>query len=297
MPSADSMSKAIETDLKLSEADFAKFSKLAYDHFGLDLHAGKQGLVAARLSKKIRQLGMRSFKEYYDHVTSDASGEALESMVDDLTTNHTSFFRESQHFDLLRKKILPQIRHRRTIDIWTSACSTGEEPYSIAISLAEEVGVHGSPEIRILASDISTRVLAKARRAVYPEERFRSIERSLLQRYLLRGTNPAALNYQMKPEIRKMVEFKHMNLMKSFSTLPLFPVIFCRNIMIYFDKPTQQDLVKRLAAHLEPGGFLLIGHSENLNAIDHGLTYVQPATYRKAGNLSEVKAGSGKEAR
>jgi chemotaxis protein methyltransferase CheR len=274
--------------LELGEAEFAKISKLAYTHFGLDLPPSKQSLVAARLSKKILQLGMRSFKEYYDFVTSDASGEALESMVDDLTTNHTSFFREAQHFDLLRTTILPRLRDRRTIDIWTAACSTGEEPYSIAISLAEELGPAVSPAIHVLASDISTRVLAQAKRAVYPESRFAQVDRALLQRYLLRSTSPGPVRYQMKPTIRAMVEFKQLNLMKSFSSLPIFPVIFCRNIMIYFDKPTQQDLVKRLVDHLEPGGYLLIGHSENLNGIDHGLTYIQPATYRKYGAAAEL---------
>jgi chemotaxis protein methyltransferase CheR len=267
--------------LQLSEHEFAKISKLAYEHFGLDLHAGKQGLVSARLSKKIRQLGLHSFQEYYDHVLGDASGEALVSMVDDLTTNHTSFFRESQHFDFLRKTILPQLRGRKTIDVWCSACSTGEEPYSIAISIAEELGGTHAAGIHILASDISTRVLARAKRAVYSEERFRGLPMPLLQRYLLRSTGPGEVVYRIKPELRAMIEFKHLNLMEDFSSLPIFPVIFCRNIMIYFDKPTQQTLVKRLTAHLEPGGYLLIGHSENLNTIEHGLDYVEPATYRK----------------
>jgi chemotaxis protein methyltransferase CheR len=265
----------------MSATEFAKISKLAYEHFGLDLHAGKQSLVSARLSKKIRQLGLRSFQAYYDHVLSDSSGEALIAMVDDLTTNHTSFFREPQHFDFLRKTILPQLRGRGTIDVWCAACSTGEEPYSIAISIAEELGGANAAEIRILASDISTRVLAKAKRAVYSEERFRGLPMPLLQRSLLRSTGPGEVAYRIKPELRAMVDFKHLNLMENFSSLPVFPVIFCRNIMIYFDKPTQQGLVNRLTAHLEPGGYLLIGHAENLNTIEHGLDYVAPATYRK----------------
>ena len=267
--------------LRLSEPEFVKISKLAYEDFGLDLHAGKQGLVLARLSKKIRHLGLRSFQEYYDHVVSDASGEALVSMVDDLTTNHTSFFRESQHFGFLRKTILPQLRGRRRIDVWCAACSTGEEAYSIAVSIAEELGGTDASEIRILASDISTRVLAKAERAVYAAERFRGLPMPLLQRYLLRSTGPGEVAYCVKPELRAMIEFKHLNLMGNFSSLPIFSVIFCRNIMIYFDTPTQQALVQRLTAHLEPGGYLLIGHSENLNTMEHGLDYVEPATYRK----------------
>jgi chemotaxis protein methyltransferase CheR len=266
---------------ELSEKEFAKISKLAYEHFGLALNAGKQGLVSARLSKKIRQLGLASFQAYYDHVLSDPSGEALAGMVDDLTTNHTSFFREPQHFEFLRRTILPQLRGRGAIRIWCAACSTGEEAYSIAISLAEEFGPGTVPEIRILASDISTRVLAKAKRAVYAEERFRGLPMPLLQRYLLRSTGPGAVAYRMKPELCAMMEFKRINLINDFSSLPIYPVIFCRNIMIYLDKPTQQGLVQHLTAHLEPGGYLLIGHSENLNTIAHGLEYVEPATYRK----------------
>jgi chemotaxis protein methyltransferase CheR len=277
----ESMGTRAEEVPELSEKEFAKISRLAYEHFGLALHPGKQGLVSARLSRKIRQLGLASFQAYYDHVLNDPSGEALVGMVDDLTTNHTSFFREPQHFEFLRRTILPQLRDRRAIHVWCAACSTGEEPYSIAISLAEELGPGSMPEIRILASDISTRVLAKAKRAVYAEERFRGLPLPLLQRYLLRSIGPGGVAYRMKPELCVRMEFKRINLMNDFSSLPIYPVIFCRNIMIYLDKTTQQGLVQRLTAHLEPGGYLLIGHSENLNTIAHGLEYVEPATYRK----------------
>jgi chemotaxis protein methyltransferase CheR len=278
--------------LALSETEFAKISKLAYEHFGLDLGAGKQGLVSARLGKTIRQLGLGSFQAYYDHVLSDPSGEALASMVDDLTTNHTGFFREPRHFDFLRKTIVPRLRGRKTIAVWCAACSTGEEAYSIAISLAEELTGGSEPEVRILASDISTRVLAKAKRAIYPAERFRGLGPTLLPRYLLRSIGPGEVAYRIKPELRARVEFLNLNLMEDFSSLPLFPVIFCRNILIYFDKPTQRGLVQRLTTHLEPGGYLLIGHSENLNTIEHGLDYVEPATYRKpmSGNGSRKVA-------
>jgi chemotaxis protein methyltransferase CheR len=270
-----------EEGLRLSEREFAKISNLAYEHFGLDLHAGKQGLVCARLSKEIRRLGLPSFAAYYEHVLRDPSGQALASMVDDLTTNHTSFFREPRHFDLLRKTIVPGLRGRRTTDVWCAACSTGEEAYSIAISIAEELAGTNGEQVRILASDISTRVLVKAQRAVYAEDRFRGLPTSLLQRYLLRSTGTGEVVYRIKPELRAMVAFERLNLMEDLSGLPVFPVIFCRNLMIYFDQPTQQDLVSRLTAHLEPGGYLLIGHAENLNAIEHGLSYVEPATYRK----------------
>jgi chemotaxis protein methyltransferase CheR len=276
-----------EKPLVLGEREFDRISQLAYEHFGLDLRAGKQSLVAARLAKKVRQLGLRSFDEYCHYVRNDRTGKALESMIDDLTTNHTSFFREPRHFDFLRRVVLPQYKTRPQINVWSAACSSGEEPYSIAMSIFEELGTTGSPEVRILATDISTQVLARATRAIYPEERFRGIPLPCLQRHLLRGTADGAVSYRIKPELRAMVEFRHMNLMQSFTALPQFQTIFCRNVLIYFDKPTQQDLVRRLAAQLEPGGYLLVGHAESLNSIDHGLEYVQPATYRSPGTVSK----------
>jgi chemotaxis protein methyltransferase CheR len=277
---------AAESVPVLKDIEFEKISKLAYEHFGLDLHQGKQGLVTARLGKMLRELGMKSFQQYYDHVKGDSTGAAMSRMVDYLTTNHTSFFRESRHFDFLRNIIYPALRTRPRIDIWSAACSSGEEPYSIAMSLVEEAGAEALAKVRIKATDISTRVLEKATRGVYPAERFEGIPRPLLQRYLLRGQNAAADCFRFKNEIRSMIEFGHLNLMGKLPEGYRCPVIFLRNVMIYFDKPTQQNLVHRLSQHLEDGGYLLIGHSESLNNISHGLDYVSPATYRKPGNLA-----------
>jgi chemotaxis protein methyltransferase CheR len=214
-------------------------------------------------------------------------------MVDHLTTNHTSFFREPRHFDLLRKTIFPTLRTRSRIDIWSAACSSGEEPYSIAMSLLEESPREAAAKVRIKASDISTRVLEKAKLGVYPAERFEGIAVPLMQRYLLKGQDEAADTYRFKNEVRSMIGFEHLNLMEKLPAGYLCPVIFCRNIMIYFDKPTQQSLVQRLSEHLEEGGYLLIGHSESLNNISHGLDYVAPATYRKPGRARNGQTGRG----
>lgn len=264
----------------LQQGEFAKIARLAYEHFGLDLTADKQALVAARLSKTVRQLGLDSFTDYYNHVVNDSSGHALICMVDQLTTNHTGFFRESAHFDFLRNTILPQL-HGRDVNIWSAACSTGEEPYSIAISIAEN---QASQHVHVLASDISMRVLAKAHRAVFSEDRLQDIPLEILRRYFLRGTRAGTASYRIKDDIRAMVAFERINLMKSFASLPEFSVIFCRNVMIYFDKATQQNLITALLQHLEPGGYLLIGHAESLNGIEHPLEYVAPATWRKSPN-------------
>ncbi len=266
----------------LTAREFEQFRRLAYENFGLDLREGKQTLVAARLGKQVQKLNFRSFNEYYRYVLEDRTGDALRALIDALTTNHTSFFREPAHFDFLRGTILPGVRGRGRIAIWSAACSTGEEPYSIAFSVLEELGEAAPDKVHILATDISTRVLAEAECAAYPSARFAGIPPQQLHRYLLRGEGRFKNWYRVKPEVRGMIEFRRLNLMESFSHLGAFPVIFCRNVMIYFDRPTQQDLVNRLAASLEPGGYLLIGHAESLNAVRHPLQYIRPAIYKKA---------------
>jgi chemotaxis protein methyltransferase CheR len=266
----------------LQTREYEKISQLAYEHFGLDLRS-KESLVAARLGKKLRELGLKSFQHYYEYVKADRSGAALASMVDQLTTNHTSFFREPKHFDFLRKVVFPPLRTRSRINIWSAACSSGEEPYSIAMSLLEEAPHEAAVKVRIKATDISTRVLEKAKRGVYPAERTADIPPALLQRYLVKAPGEPLSSYRFKSDIRSMIEFEHLNLMGGLPAAYCCSAIFCRNVMIYFDKPTQQSLVRRLAERLEDGGYLFIGHSESLNNVAHGLDYVCPATYRKPG--------------
>ena len=269
---------------RLSAREFDQIRRLAYEQFGLELREGKEQLVSARLSKLMRALKLSSFQQYYDYLLADRSGEALTAMIDALTTNHTSFFREPAHFDFLRSTVLPQLQSREQLAIWSAACSTGEEPYSITFCLLQYFARQSStPSIRILATDISTRVLAGARRAAYPEERFTGVPVQELRPFLMRGTEKWKGWYRVKQQVRDLVEFRRLNLMSSFSQVGLFPLIFCRNVMIYFDKTTQESLVERLADCLEPGGYLLIGHAESLNRINHQLQYVQPAVYRKAG--------------
>jgi chemotaxis protein methyltransferase CheR len=265
----------------LTAREFERFRRLAYEKVGLDLRHGKEQLVSARLAKKVRELRLRSYQEYYRHIEEDQTGEALVALIDALTTNHTSFFRESAHFDFLRQTILPRLRDRARVAIWSAACSSGEEPYTIAFSALNEWGEAAFDRLRILATDISTRVLASAERGIYPASRFGAMAKQHMRRYLLRGQRQWQEFYQVKPEVRALVEFSRLNLMESFSHLGSFPVIFCRNVMIYFDKPTQEQLVNRLAVRLEPGGYLMIGHAESLNAIRHPLRYVRPAIYRK----------------
>lgn len=272
---------APESSPILSAGEFEQISTLAYEHFGVDLRNGKQALVEARIGKKLRELGLSSFQQYFDQVRADTTGKALTSMVDVLTTNHTSFFREPRHFDFMVNTILPSLMHHSQIHIWSAACSSGEEPYSIALTLLESTAREALDRLHIRASDISTRVLEKAVRGVYPTDRCKSIPNHLQHLYMLKGQNACADSLRFKPQVRTMIDFMHLNLMDELPRDYTCSVIFCRNIMIYFDRPTQQDLVRRLTDHLEPGGYLFIGHSESLNSITHTLDYVAPATYRK----------------
>lgn len=262
----------------LTPPEFEQIRRLAYEKFGLDLRDGKQQLVSARLGKKIREAKFRTFHEYYRSVVEDHTGEALASMIDALTTNYTSFFREPAHFDFLRTQAMPQWRERQAVPIWSAACSTGEEPYSLAVCLAAGLG---PGRARILATDISTRALAAARKGMYPADRCQGIPPQQLRGAMLRGQGKSEGWYLVKRELREVVEFRRLNLIEPLPALGPFPAIFCRNVMIYFQKPTQAELVNRLAACLEPGGWLFIGHAESLTGISHPLEYVCPAIYRK----------------
>ncbi|MGA1983180.1 MAG: protein-glutamate O-methyltransferase CheR [Acidobacteriaceae bacterium] len=278
---ANSPAETVDCVPVLNASEYEQISRLAYEHFGLDLRGSRQGLVAARLSKKLRDLGLNSFQHYYDYVKADRSGAALAGMVDQLTTNHTSFFREPKHFDYLRETVFPTLRTRSRIHIWSAACSSGEEAYSIAMSLLEEAPREAAAKVHVKATDISTRMLEKAQRGVYAAERVAEIPPALRQRYLLKGQDESAGSYRFRSDLRSMIEFEHLNLISRLPEAYHCSVIFCRNIMIYFDRPTQQSLVQRLSEHLEDDGILFIGHSESLNNIAHGLEYAGPAIYRK----------------
>jgi len=266
------------TAVKLKPAEFDQIRRLAHQQFGLDLKKGKEELVSARLGKMMRRHGFTSFGSYYEHVVADRSGEALIEMIDALTTNHTSFLREPAHFEFLENAVRVDF-NGGPVRIWSAACSTGEEPYSIAFHLVN-AGVAPS-SARILATDISTRALDKARRGLYQAERLDHMPQHWGRRFLLQGEGEWKGWYKIKPEIAGMIEFRRLNLMEAFRGSEMFDVIFCRNVMMYFDRETQGDLVRRLAARLEPGGYFFIGHSESLNGFDHPLTYCRPATYRK----------------
>jgi chemotaxis protein methyltransferase CheR len=266
----------------ISSAEFQRVSGLLYDLCKIKLVPGKETLVKSRLGKRVRSLALSSIDDYLDYIDRDRTGQELTRLIDSLTTNKTSFFREPQHFDYLRQHILPGLlAAKRKIRIWSAACSSGEEPYSLAILLREEIPNCDRLDVRILATDISTRILAKATKAIYERETVRDLSASILQRHFTCvQTTPTRL-YQTKDTLRSMVRFARLNLMDPWPMKGPFDVIFCRNVMIYFDKATQQALVHRLWALLESGGHLFVGHSESLTATSKEFRYVQPATYVK----------------
>jgi chemotaxis protein methyltransferase CheR len=271
-----------ETPAGLSKRTFDRVRKLVYEAAGIDLRPGKESLVSARLGRLMRSYGQHSYEECLDCVESDKSGQGLVSLIDALTTNYTYFLREPAHFDFLAKEILPRISQRGKLEIWCAAAATGEEPYSLAFTLLETLGMRAAAHSRILATDISVQALTAARSGIYPVERFRNVPALWLPKYLLRGEGQSAGLYKIKSEVARIVEFRRLNLVEPFQPGSLFPLISCRNVMIYFDKPTQERIVNRLSTFLEPGGYLFVGLSESLSGVSHPLEYVRPSIYRKA---------------
>jgi chemotaxis protein methyltransferase CheR len=266
---------------ELRPNEFEMIRDLAMKTFGLDLRAGKERLVAARLTKHLRAGGFRTFKQYYDHVRSDSSGELLVGLIDALTTNHTGFLREPSHFDFLSDLLRTEYKNRHRMDIWCAASATGEEPYTLlftALSCSEKAVPQ---DVRILASDISTRALTSARNAVYSRERVSVMPAEWTRRFLETGKDIPQDYVRVKADLRNRITFQRINLIDPLPVNTLYPVIFCRNVMIYFNKSTQTEVVAKLSAKLEPGGYLFIGHSESLSGVNHPLKYIKPAVYRK----------------
>lgn len=271
---------------ELKETDFQKISRLVYEQCGINLHDGKKELVKARLGKRLREGNFSSFSEYYQYVTTNEGQDELVMMIDSLSTNLTYFFREVAHFDKLRA-VLPEManghqanRRGLPLQIWSAGCSSGEEPYSLAITVREILGEKNLP-VSILATDISTRVLQTAIRGVFPKERMKNVPDAIIRKYFQYGSGKWSGFFQVKKEIRDMVRFLRFNLMDPPPADFVSDVIFCRNVMIYFDKPTQEMLVNRIHQILNKGGYFFVGHSESLTGLNHSFNYTEPSVYRK----------------
>jgi chemotaxis protein methyltransferase CheR len=271
---------------ELKDIDFERISRLVYEHCGINLHDGKKELVKARLGKRLREGAFRSFAEYYRYVITPEGTDELVMMIDAISTNLTYFFREENHFAKLGK-IVPVIMTATVKDvrpgrlrIWSAGCSTGEEPYSLAITLCEHAP-YTHMDISITATDISSRVLHTAASGTYQLDKLKNVSSDILKKYFQSGCGRWKGYCRIKKEIRDFVRFQRFNLMEKPPPDFLFDVIFCRNVMIYFDKTTQAALVKRFYDCLNKGGYFFIGHSESLTGLDHGFKYIEPSVYRK----------------
>jgi chemotaxis protein methyltransferase CheR len=273
----------------LSDREFQKFSAFIYDNAGIKMPPAKKTMLEARLQKRLKANSIHSFEEYSNFVFSqEGCASELVHLIDVVTTNKTDFFREPGHFDFMVKTALPNILQAREgesrdpVRIWSAGCSTGEEPYTLAMVLSEyAIGRHDFC-VAITASDICTQVLQTAKTAIYPEERTDPIPLNLKKKYLMRSREKNRSLVRISPKLRSLVTFRRINFMDDDLGLSeKMDIIFCRNVVIYFDKPTQQTLMRKFHKQLRPGGYLFIGHSETLSGLDVNFKAVASTVYRK----------------
>jgi len=255
---------------------------LIYERAHIRLQPCKESLIRARLGKRQRALNLPSLADYCHYLETSGDEAELTHAVDALTTNFTNFLREEDHFRFLTQTALPELlgNTRQPIRVWSSACATGEEPYSIAFYLEESFPSISGWDWRVLATDISTKALAKATQAIYPENRLTAIPQAWLRKYFRRGSGSAEGYYQVKSHLRERISFNQQNLLGHLPFHDKFQVIFCRNVMIYFDRETQQALIQQLCRFLAPRGYLLTGHSESLTGLAVPLRCLRPSYYQ-----------------
>ena len=255
--------RPIRREFVYSAEDFERITRLIYKRAGIALAASKRDMVYNRLSRRVRALNLSRFDAYLDQLEADVRHAEWQHFVNALTTNTTSFFREEHHFPVLADLLRARIANHPP-QIWCAAASTGEEPYSIAMTVADTLGAQAS-RVRILATDLNTEVLELAAAGVFPIDRVERMDPQLLQRHFFRGRGTQAGNVRVRPELQRMIEFGQANLLDTpLSVKGAFDAIFCRNVLIYFDRATQAQVVKRFAPLLRPDGLLFIGHSESL---------------------------------
>jgi chemotaxis protein methyltransferase CheR len=266
----------------IGDDDYEFIRHTVYEHSRINLGAEKKALVSARITKRLRALKLGDFTSYCTFLRSPKGKTELPFLVEVISTNHTHFFRENRHFDFLREVAIPKWRANGlgAIRIWSAASSSGEEPFTIAIVLAETLGLQC--DWRIVGTDISARMLEVARAGIYSADRLSHVPTETQRRFFQRGVGASEGQFRIKEELRRRIEFSHLNLLQpTYPFMGRFDAIFCRNVMIYFDRETQETLVEKMTPHLAPGGYLMVGHSETLSGIHHNLTPLQPALYQK----------------
>ncbi len=277
------------TGLRISDKDFSRFSQLIYDVCGIKMPPHKQSMLESRLRKRLRFLGLSSYEAYREYLFSqDGMVEELTSMIDVVTTNKTDFFREPRHFDFLIETALPALIPStgagidRPLRLWSAGCSTGEEPYTLAMFLEEFIWVNKRINYQIMGTDISTQVLEKAVLGIYHRDKIEPVPDSFRKKYMLKSRDKDAPQVRIIPEIRAKIKFQRLNFMDAkFNVAERQDIIFCRNVIIYFDRQTQERFLTRLCNCLLPGGYLFMGHSETLSGMPLPLKQLAPAVYMK----------------
>jgi len=279
--------RPVPASATLSQADFSRLAKYIESELGIRMPDTKRVMLESRLQKRVRHFKLSGFGEYVDFVFSPQGRESeLINMIDAVTTNKTDFFREADHFDYLLESIVPEAERRfgsgiaKPFNVWSAGCSTGEEPYTIAMVLEEHRDKEPRFNYRIFASDLSTQVLGKAKEGVYAAEKAEVVPMSFKRKYMLRGKDPQAQLVRMKPELRSRLSFARINFMDDrYPAAEDFDVVFCRNVIIYFERKIQEQILGKLCRHVRPGGWLVLGHSETLTGMDVPLRNVAPTIY------------------
>ncbi len=274
-----------EDAFEFTKKHFDYLRKLVGVETGIHLSEQKRDLVYSRLTRRLRALKLKGFDDYLDLVQSDSNAE-MEHFVNAITTNLTAFFRENHHFEYLATDLLPAVANQGKLNglrIWSAGCSTGEEAYSIAITLRETVSNLDSYGIQILASDLDSDVVKIASAGVYEEKRIEGMSRERVRKWFYRGTGANAGRVKVRPELNKLITFKQLNLIDPWPINGSFDIVFCRNVIIYFNKETQSALFERFAQKINPNGHLIIGHSENLNKITNRFELIEKTIYKKSG--------------
>jgi chemotaxis protein methyltransferase CheR len=274
-----------EREFNFTDKDFSKIQKLVSQHTGIVLSEAKRDMVYSRLARRLRKLDLRNFKDYCHIVENETDAEELTHFTNAITTNLTSFFREPHHFQYLKTKLLPSLMRRNAetqrLRIWSAGCSTGEEPYSLAMAMRDVIPESSNWDIKILATDLDSNVLDTGSQGIYGEERVKGLDKSVLRKWFMRGKNGMGGSVRVSPALQDIISFKQLNLMNKWPMKGPFDFIFCRNVVIYFDKPTQSVLFDRYANLLIEDGHLFLGHSETMFKVCNRFELIGNTIYRK----------------
>jgi len=276
---------SFNSTVAMSNRDFSRLKDFIYNECGINMVESKRTMLEARLQKRLRKLNLKSFSNYCDYLFSqEGIQDEMTDMINEVTTNKTDFFREPGHFEYLTCKALPELTlTKKNIYVWSAGCSSGEEPYTLAMVLKEYSSSNRAFNFLILGTDISTNVLDKARMAVYDQERINPVPHEFKKKYLLKSKDKVKKLYRITPELRETVRFRRLNFMDGdFGFREPMDIIFCRNVIIYFDKSTQEKLLNKFCKYLSPDGYLFVGHSETLFGMNVPLKQVAPTIYRRS---------------